>query len=262
VGYPDNLREYFDKLFLRGINLKEGQKRWYYQKWKTQQEDMTREFPSYPEEAFSASQEGYWYATQMKELHEQGHITDVSYDRALMVHTAWDLGQADFMAVWFFQVNRQGEINVIDYFQAADTPLSLMVNMLQQKGYTYGSHIWPHDANARDRAGITFVKQAGELNLHGTVLDQHLLKDGINKVRTTLSRCWFDQKRCKEGIKALEAYQKKWSPSLGGWSSEPNHNFASHGSDAFRYLCAGVDKVSGRSSIEDDYKAVNSYFSM
>jgi len=198
----------------------------------------------------------------MKQLREDGHITNVSYDRALPVHTAWDLGQADYMCIWFFQVNRQGELNIIDYFQAKDTSLDLIVSVLQQKGYTYGTHIWPHDANARDRAGITFVKQAGELNLHGIVLENHDLKDGINKVRSTLSRCWFDERKCKLGLHALEAYKKRWSPSLGGWTADPCHDDASHGADAFRYLAAGCDRVSGRSSVEDDYKAVNAYFSM
>lgn len=262
VPISDFHAEYFDKLYLKGIVLSDAQKYWYAKKYETQQEDMTREFPSFPEEAFSASQDGYWYATQMRQLHEEGHIANVSYDRALPVHTAWDLGQADFMVVWFFQINRQGEINVIDYYKASNTSLDLMVSILSSKGYVYGTHIWPHDANARDRAGITFKMQAADLNLHGIVLENHDLKDGINKVRITLSKCWFDAKKCKEGIHDLEAYKKKWSSSIGGWSSEPAHDAASHGADAFRYLAAGYSRVAGAANAKDDYAAVNAYYSM
>jgi hypothetical protein len=257
----NNLEEYFDKLFLRGIHLSQGQKEWYAAKNNLLREDMTREYPSFPEEAFSASQDGYWYAREMKKLHELGQITDISYDRALPVYTSWDLGQADKMAIWFFQIDRSGQINIIDYFAKANTDLALCLNILNAKGYAFDTHIWPQDANARDRAGITFVQQAADMNLRGFVLEQHSLADGIRLVRSTLSKCWFDQKKCKEGIQALENYKKKWSPSLGGWTSDPVHDDASHGADAFRYLCAGFGKIKGSSNdFKNDAKALRAYF--
>lgn len=256
-----NLDEYFDSLHLRGIVLTQGQKEWYRAKYELLREDMTREYPSYPEEAFAASQEGYWYASVMKQLYEDKHIMNVSWDRMVPVHTAWDLGQADKMAIWFFQINRIGEIMIIDYWEKSSTDLHLIVSILQAKGYTYGQHIWPQDARARDRAGITFEKQALGLNIRGLVLEPHGLQDGIRLVRATLPRCWFDQTKCKEGIQALENYKKKWSPTLGGWSSEPAHDNASHGADAFRYLCSGLDKIkAGSNGLESDAKALRKFF--
>jgi hypothetical protein len=257
----NNLEEYFDALFLRGIVLTEGQKRWYIAKQDLLKEDMTREYPSYPEEAFAASQEGYWYASQMKDLHQDGHILNLSYDRAVPVHTAWDLGQADKMAIWFFQINRVGEIMIIDYWEKSNTDLHLISAIMQSKGYTFGTHIWPQDARARDRAGITFEKQALSLNLRGMVLEQHNLSDGIRLVRSTLPKCWFDQTKCKDGIKCLENYKKRWSPSLGGWTSEPVHDDASHGADAFRYLCSGFDKIrASTGGLQGEAKALRAYF--
>jgi len=258
---PEELKEYFDKLYLRGISITDQQKYWYIKKWKYLREDMTREFPSFSEEAFSASQEGYWYASQMRQLHQEGHITNVSYDRALPVYTAWDLGQRDKTAIWFFQINRAGEIMIFDYFEKNNVDLASLVSILQTKGYTYGQHIWPLDASARDRAGITFVQQAASFNVRGLVLEQHAFPDGVRLVRSTLPKCWFDQKRCKEGISALENYKKKWSPSLGGWSSEPLHDESSHGADAFRYLCAGLAKIrASSSSLEGDAKALRAFW--
>lgn len=256
-----DLLAYFDALYLKGIHLTDGQKAWYTAKAGMLREDMTREYPSYPEEAFAASQEGYWYAKEMKELHEKGQVKNIAYDRGLLVHTAWDLGQADKMAIWFFQVDKSGEINVIDYFAKSNTDLTLCLSILQAKGYTYDKHIWPFDANARDRAGITFVQQAAKLGLRGIVLENHDLKDGIRLVRTTLSKCWFDQVKCKEGIQALENYKKRWSPQLGGWTSEPVHDDASHGADAFRYLCAGLAKIKGSGSdLSNDAKALRAFW--
>lgn len=261
VPIPLNLEEYFAALDLKGINLRDPQKWWYARKYETQQEDMLREFPSYPEEAFQASQEGNWYAIQMKELWDTGHITNVSYDRALPVYTAWDLGQADYTAIWFFQLPRSGDINVIDYFQGRDKPLDQLTSILHSKKYVYSRCIWPPDANARDRAGITFVSQARNFALDGIVLEPHGLRDGINLVRSTLGKCWFDQTKTKEGLICLENYKKKWSPLIGGWSSEPLHDEYSHGADAFRYLCSGLSRISsGGASLEKDYKAVRAYW--
>lgn len=255
-----DLKDYFIKLELEGVRLSDPQKWWYANKYKTQKEDMCREFPSKPEEAFASSQEGYWYASSIKELYDTGRVTNLSYDRALPVHTAWDLGQADSMAIWFFQVNRTGDINVIDFWQKANTPLDQVSILLKSKQYNYGMHIWPHDAAARDRAGITFQQQARPLGLTGIILEPHTLVQGINQVKTLLSKCWFDQRKCVEGLKMLENYKKQWSSSFGGWTSTPVHDHCSHAADAFRYLAAGVRRVSDSGSLEQDYKALQKYW--
>jgi hypothetical protein len=255
------LQDYFAKLDLQGIKLTDPQKWWYSAKYETLGEDILREFPSTPEEAFQSSQEGYWYVSYIKELYDQGHVCNVSYDRALPVHTAWDLGQADSMSIWFFQINRSGDINLIDFWQKNNTPLDQVSSMLKIKGYNYGCHVWPHDAAARDRAGITFVQQCAPLGLYGLVLEPHAFIHGINLVKSTFSRCWFDRTKCAEGLKMLESYQKKWGSNFGGWTSEPVHNFASHCADAFRYLCAAVDKIGNSDgSTEKDLAVLRKYW--
>ena len=260
IPLKNDVSDYFAKLELQGIHLTDGQKRWYAKKAEILQEDMLREYPSTPEEAFQASQVGNWYAKQLKELYDSGHVTTISYDRALPVHTAWDLGQADYTAIWFFQINRAGEVMVIDYWQASDTPLNTLVQILRDKNYTYGTYLWPHDAKARDRAGVTFEMQAREYGLSGVILEQHGLIDGINLVRTTLSKCWFDSVKCKDGLKALADYKKKWNATIGGFTSEEVHDEASHGAAAFRYLCAGLRKLDNSGTIEDDAAALRAYW--
>lgn len=260
IKFPDDISQYFDKLELEGIILSEGQKLWYKKTKDLLNEDVTREYPSTPEEAFESSQEGYWYAKQIKELYDLGHVTTISHDRSIPTYTAFDLGQADAMSIWFFQINRAGEIMVIDYFERSDFPLDQTVQMLNSKGYTYGTHIWPHDAAARDRAGITFEMQAHELNLQGYILERHGLLDGINLVRTTLSKMWFDGKKCADGLKALSNYKKKWNNQIGGFTAVPVHDESSHGSDSMRYLCAGYKNVSGANELEGDFSAIRSYW--
>lgn len=258
---PSELKDYFAKLSLQGIELSESQKNWYVAKWHTQQEDMLREFPSTADEAFAVSQEGNWYSREMKYLYDNGHITRVSYDKALLVHTAWDLGQRDKTAIWFFQINRVGEIMVIDYFQKTDFEISHLAELLKSKGYAYGTHIWPFDAASRDRAGNTFVKQAHALGISGVTLDNIPFRDGISCVRSTISKCWFDQQKCKEGLSALENYKKQWNNTLGGYTDKDLHDASSHGADAFRYLCSGISKIQSSSgSLNNDYAALRKYW--
>lgn len=257
----DYLKEYFSKLELEGIKLTEPQKWWYAKKYETLREDMTREYPSTPDEAFQASQEGYWYASYIKELYDNGHVCNVSYDRALPVYTSWDLGQADSTSIWFFQINRSDDINFIDFFQKNNTPLHQLHIMLKNKGYNYGQHIWPHDANARDRAGISFAQQARQLGLSGIVLDPHGFLDGINKTRTFLSKCWFDKTKCAEGLKLLENYKKRWSTSFGGWTSEEVHDECSHAAAAMRYAAAGINKLIGAGgNVAKDYSILRNFW--
>ena len=257
--FDTGLVKYFDKLSGLGIELTTGQKLWYSKKKALLYEDMTREYPSYPHEAFAASQVGNWYATQMKELYESGHVTEVSYDKSRPVFTASDIGQDDPTAIWFFQFSLSGEIRVIDYFERSDCPLNELAHILNSKGYTYEEHIWPHDARARDKAGITFEMQLSEFNLSGIVLERHGLLDGINLVRTTLPRMWFDGIKCKDGLKALSKYKKKWNNQIGGYTSEAVHDDASDGADAMRYLVAGLSLVSNRGDLKTDVKVINAY---
>lgn len=258
---PPALQDYFNKLSLENISLTLPQQWWYASKFITQKDEMYREFPSTPDEAFQASQEGYWFASYIKELYDSGHITNIGYDRAIPVHTSWDLGQADCMSIWFFQVNRSDDINIIDFWQKNDTPLSQIAIMLKEKGYFYGTHIFPHDAKARDRAGITFQDQARTLGIEGIVLEPHSFLAGINLVKTTFSKCWFDKIHCQEGLKLLENYKKKWNSIYGGWSAEPVHDDASHAADSFRYLCAGVKRlITTSGSLEKDYSNLRKFW--
>jgi hypothetical protein len=65
-------------------------------------------------------------------------------------------------------------------------------------------------------------------------------------VRNILNRCWFDEGKCSKGIKAIENYKKEWNDRAGCWASQPLHNWASHGADAFRTLATGLYYIQGQ----------------
>jgi hypothetical protein len=91
VVIPDAYCHYFDKLKeLHGIELTYGQRLWYFKK--TQLEDMRRELPSTPEEAFEASVEGAYYVQYLAKAELEQRIGEFPAEPGYQVHTAWDLG--------------------------------------------------------------------------------------------------------------------------------------------------------------------------
>lgn len=143
---PSDFSSYFDSLETIVSNqLDEEQRAWYVKRATTQGEDMKREFPSTPEEAFESSNEGLYYGRQMSEARQQGRVRSVYYDANTLVHTAWDLGYNDSTAIWFFQQCGQ-EIHLLDYYENSGEALTHYLHYLKNKPYSYGKHIVPHDA--------------------------------------------------------------------------------------------------------------------
>jgi phage terminase large subunit len=62
------------------------------------------------------------------------------------------------------------------------------------------------------------------------------LMDGINAGRKTIPLARFDAKRCAQGLEALRSYRTEWDEKARAFKKTPEHNWASHGSDAWRYL--------------------------
>lgn len=188
---------------------------------------------------FAANVVGSYYAKQISNLEAESRIGVVDWDRLLPVHTAWDLGYTDDTAIWFYQVARM-EIRIIDYYQAAGQDIQHYAKLLQGKPYTYGKHNIPWDAVPKTLAsgGKSILEQLGSLLGVATVriVPNLQLEDGVQAVRAILPRCWFDAQRCKQGLEALRQYQREWDEDRKVFKPKPLHNWASHPSDAFRYL--------------------------
>ena len=96
------------------------------------------------------------------------------------------------------------------------------------------------------------VEVAENHGIYFTVVPDIGINEGIDAVRNLLNRCWFDETKCTKGIAALESYKKQWNDRLGCWSSQALHNFASHGTDAFRIMTVGASKLQSKGlSVEE-----------
>ena len=63
------------------------------------------------------------------------------------------------------------------------------------------------------------------------------VQDGIQAVRLAFKRIWIDESKCEYGIDALSQYQREFNEDTKSFRDKPLHDWTSHGSDAFRYLC-------------------------
>jgi hypothetical protein len=242
VSISVELNEYFDKLRdEHGIILTPGQKRWYASKKGSNLEDMFREYPSTPDEAFAVSLEGAYYTKEVSKLYEEKRLTKIPYDSSLPVETWWDLGINDENVILFTQ--RYGnEIRFIDFYSNHGEGLAHYVGVLKDKGYIYGRHIFPHDVNVKElTSGISRRKTLVDLGLTNiqTIERTKSVNDDIEGVRRLFSRFYFDKEKCGSVVDCLANYRKEWDDRLGAWKDRPRHDANSHVADAMRLLVKG-----------------------
>lgn len=243
---PQRLVDYFAELAAKqGVNLDERQRAWYYAKEKTLGDDMKREYPSIPGEAFQQTVEGAYYAKQFRWLYENGRIGSLPDNSHLPVHTFWDIGVGDSTSIWFVRIVGD-EYHIIDYYENSGEGLRHYMKTLKCRGYTYGEHWGPHDIDNREfgsdaksrreiaREGYEIDGAKYSLKFH--VVPRESIDTGIESAREILKQCIFDDEKCADGVKALESYRKEWDDKHGCWKDKPLHDWTSHGSDAFRYF--------------------------
>lgn len=243
VTMDKEIIEYFEHLENMGIKLDYEQKAWYAHKQATQKEDMNREFPSTPEESWQVSNEGFYYSKQMSIARVEKRIGRVPYDETIPVYTAWDLGYNDSTAIWFFQIVAK-EIRLIDYIEGSGESLAHWIGAVRSKPYVYEKHFAPHDIMVHEySSGMSRQSTARKMGINLIPVTKVGVIQGIDAVRNLLNRCWFDEVKCAQGIKAMEAYKKEWDEKHACWRSQPLHNWASHCADAFRTLVVGLINV-------------------
>ena len=252
VVITSEMKEYFDGLEADlGITLSSEHRAWYVAEQAVQGDDMKREYPSTPDEAFEASVEGAYFKKQMRQIRTSGRIREVNVDPALPVNTFWDIGRADLMAIWLHQEYR-GEHRLVGYFEANDESWAFyrrwFDEFLREHNARQGQHFGPHDLKAR-QYGVNELKTtlqiADEAGFRMEVVPRIERKGiAIEYARRAIPNCYFDAGRCAVGLEHLEAYSRRWNDRLGMWMDEPLHNEHSHCADSF--MTFGTALASGK----------------
>lgn len=178
--------------------------------------------------------EGAIYANEMRFLEKENRITSVPCDRTKPVHTFWDLGWVN-TSIWFVQ--QVGfEFHIIDFYSYGYKRIDHYIQVLQQKGYVYGTCYLPHDANSGQLAtGKTMEAQLIGLGMKTDIAPKLGILDGINAVSTVMEMCFFDKVKCADGLQSLRRYRYDINPD-GSPSKLPLHDEYSHAADALRYF--------------------------
>lgn len=201
--------------------------------------------------SFDMGVEGSYYAKYLDRMRINGQIGVVPWESGFKVHTAWDLGVRDSTTIIFFQVAGQ-TVRLIDCYENSKQGLEHYIKIIEQKPYSYGRHIAPHDIAVREfGTGMTRIEKAKQLGINFTIASNIAIEDGIESVRSALSKFWIDDKICAPLLKAMENYRQEYDVKKKVYKSHPLHDWSSHWADALRYLCISLPKTRDGLSPED-----------
>lgn len=192
--------------------------------------------------------EGAVYANELRKAVEDGRICRVPYNEELPVNTFWDLGWADCTSILFAQ--KVGfEYALIDAYQNRLQKLPHYLQALQARGYVYGTHYLPHDAEHEMLGAKSIRKQMEGAGMKVITMERPKTKQlGINAVRTVFGRLNIDEVRCADALQAWRHYSYEIDEH-GQWSKEPKHDENSHYADALQTLGQSIG-ATGKPKIE------------
>lgn len=207
--------------------------------------------------------EGAYYAAQLASARKDGRIGQVGGDPLMALRAIWDIGgtgaKADATAIWIVQyVGR--EIRFLDYYEAVGQPLSAHVNWLRDNGYARALCALPHDgANHEKVYKVTYEGALREAGFEVITIPNQGAGAAMRRVeaaRRLFPSMWFDETKCEAGLDAIGWYHEKRDETrnigLG-----PNHDWSSHGADAFGLAAVAYDPPSGTAEPEFIRRAVH-----
>ena len=209
-------------------------------------EDRCHDLENFPERYehiwngdYAGVTKGAYYARDLTVAKQEGRICHLIPDPLVEFQAFWDIGGAgqasDATAIWIRQLVGQ-QINVLDYYEASGQPLGAHLEWLRSNGYQNARCILPHDSMRA--SGITAKTYKQHIQEAGFTCE-HVVNQGrgaamrrVEAARRMFPRVWFDDKKTEPGRDALGWYHEKIDETrqigLG-----PNHDWSSHGSDAF-----------------------------
>jgi phage terminase large subunit len=203
------------------------------------QRDRPDQYEHIWEGAYLTVAEGAYFAKALTLARQEGRIGRVSADPLMTQRAVWDIGgtgaKADATAIWIVQYIGR-EVRFTDYYEAVGQPLAAHVNWLRSSGYEKALCVLPHDGAAHEK--IVDATYEGALRAAGfscRVVPNQGAGAAMMRVETArrlFPQMWFDAERCAGGIEAIGWYHEKKDEERG-IGLGPNHDWSSHGADAF-----------------------------
>lgn len=184
---------------------------------------------------------GTVYGDLIAKLVELGGVENFN-DESGDVFAVFDLGKSDSTAIWTWRYNPDGGIDILDFMDDHGKELSHYFGWLERLPYRVSRHYLPHDASQHTLATKMSVLDQFMARYPGKVdvVPKLPLVDGIQAARWLLQQGPRFHTRCAEGIEALKSYHYSFDEDRKTYSSLPEHDWASHPADSFRYLAVVV----------------------
>ncbi len=191
---------------------------------------------------------GAYYASQLGAAKREGRIGRVPADPLQAIRVYCDLGgesrTADAFTMWVVQfVGR--EVRVLDYYEAQGQPAAFHFAWLRERGYDRAYIYLPHDGTQQHGPNATTwesaFKAAGWSKVDViTNMGAGAARQRIEAARRLFPAIWFNEDTTQAGRDALGWYHEKKDDKrdvgLG-----PEHDWASHGADAFGLMCVAYE---------------------
>jgi phage terminase large subunit len=185
---------------------------------------------------------GAIYAKEVERLYTDGRVCLVPYNPKLPVHTVWDLGYADNMAIAMVQ-RTPVDWRVINYLQDNRRTLESYIEEMEKLPYRWGTDFLPHDANHGDaKTGMTSAQILEDLSREVEVLLIFGTEAGIRMARGIFSTAYVDESKCGLLLDCLSRYKRLIDPRTGV-PGTPLHDDASHGADVWRCIAMSLPRM-------------------
>lgn len=196
--------------------------------------------------------EGAYFGELLQNAKDEGRIGFVPEDPHMIVRLFADIGgtgaKADNFAFWAAQ-NIGLEIRVVNHYEVQGQPIAAHLAWMRSQNYTPDRcKIWlPHDGDTNDRVFDVSYRSAFEAAGYQVDVVPNQGKGAaaarIEEVRKLFPRIRFDENKTDAGRKALGWYHEK-KDEKRGIGLGPNHDWASHSSDAFGLMCVAYEEPS------------------
>lgn len=255
----EEAQNYFDLLEVAtGRELSDAQKNFWVVQRRELGGDVFQEYPGTPEEAFTASKDGTFYARQFNEsVVRKGGIQRDVYDENLPTDVYVDLGVDDYFVLVFVQWYRNKWRIVGEYWNNGYA-LGHYLDYVRDSKFDVRSVRFPHDIRVRelgnaDRSGKAVsrydvaleYKKENKLDWRLDVLPRSSIDNGIEAVRRIIPHLIVDAS-CSYIIDCFLNYSKEWDDKLQCWKKTPLHDEYSHGADVLRQLAGNTIEHSGQ----------------
>ena len=208
------------------------------------EDQYNREF----ECSFDAAIAGAYFARFLIEAKAQGRIGRVPKDPLMTARAFWDIGgtgaKADAVAVWVAQFIGR-EIRVLDYYESQGQPLATHVQWLRSQGWDNALCVLPHDGSTNDKVyDVSYESALRSAGFETTVIPNQgkgAAKQRIEAARRLFPAIWFNEATTDAGREALAHYHEKRSDDDRSIGLGPNHDWSSHGADAFGLMAVAYE---------------------